>query len=127
MTSQIEDALQKLRDSIQPNNPKQQRAAEIAEFIINQAEATSKDLVDIAKYSRKVPRIARKIKFSKRELNRKVASTGFRSYISAFHLCQITAKPIPKFPAGGQPSSGVTYINEIGRETFINPLPSVLN
>jgi hypothetical protein len=102
-TQQALLALENIRNAIPATDMKSQRKIDIAESIVSYAGNITSELVSYSKYSRKLPRIVRKHKYSRKEAKKMLLNIYLQQYFNAVHLATKISQPIPKtkFPSGG--------------------------
>lgn len=91
---QIQQALSQLKKTIPENDFKSQKKLEILEFIVEGANDLLVDAKMLSDYQKKIPRIARKRPYSRKEANKLKFLLGFKQLMRGIHLQVLVSQPI---------------------------------
>jgi hypothetical protein len=124
---QITEAIETAKQSVS-NNVISMKKLDIAAHILNTVVQFQKDSKKIHHYEKKIPRIARKNKYSRKTGKRMRFEMLFKLRTSVIQTNTLISQPIPRFPKGGvyaehatAESREISVVGSFGNEVFIMP------
>jgi hypothetical protein len=104
------------------NHPKLQKALAIFDQTVSFAQQTVKDFGELARYERKIPRILRKKKYSRREAKRLRLLALINHEMMRRQHIMLVSQPIRKIPfdAAGKVLVTPAIVDETSAEVIVN-------
>lgn len=91
------DEVRKQIEDASKGDPAKMKKLAIAKSIIEATTQLASDFNELSRYERKLPRIARKKKYSLRESKRLRILLKLRTYMSTMQIAMKIQQPIPKY------------------------------